>query len=198
MKMRHSLKRSGAGLVICVLSLTTLGAARVRQEAVVPSEAEAVRLESKIRAIEAADTPGRTRRETVDVSEIELESYVLYGLAGQLPVQVETVDVELRTGQLAATVDMVVEEGLSASQPIAGPLFEGAHTIFFEGAFEARRGTGTFDLQGVRVDGIPVPVFLVKALLENLDEPMDLDAPFETPLGIDDVVVRERSVRVTY
>lgn len=190
--------RSVVVLVAALATSSTLGLAARTQSAAVPTEADAVRLEGKIGAIAAADIGSRTARETVEVSEVELESYVLYRMGEQLPVRVDGLDLELRPGRMMATVDMFVDADLASSQPLVGPLFEGAHSVFFEGDFEARNGRGMFSLQGVRVDGIAVPVFLVKALLGSIEDPVDLDAPFDTPLGIDDVVLLDRTARVTY
>jgi len=163
-----------------------------------PSESASASLERKLLMIEAADASPRVMPETVQVTEIELESYVLFGMRDQLPVRVDAVDLEIRPGALIASIDMFVDSDLASAQPLVGPLFEGTHTVYFEGAFQASDGVGRFDLEGVRVDGIPVPVFLVKALLSGLEEPFDLDAPFETPIGIDDVRLLSRLVSVTY
>ena len=198
MDRKYSLAIAGVGLALCGLAPIGLSALEAVQSTERPTVEAAEQLERKIRAIEAADSQARGGPDIVQVSELELESYALYGLVDDLAVRIDAVDLEIRSGELAATVDMFVDADLVASQPIAGPLFEGEHSVFFEGGFEARGGRGTFDLQRVRVDGITVPVFLVKALLESLDDPVDLDAPIQTPLGIDDVVLTDRAVSVTY
>jgi hypothetical protein len=170
----------------------------VSQSATIPSEALAAGLERKMLEIEAAEAGKRTTPDTIEVSEAELESYALYRLGEDLSIRLDSVDLEIRPGMFRATVDMFVARDLASSHPIVGPLFEGRHTVFFDGALVARGGRGTFTLQRVNVDGIRVPVFLVKALLVSLDEPVDLDAPFDTPIGIHDVVLVDRAVRVTY
>ena len=99
-------KTSRLGILGSLTALAALAAgAGYAQRREVPSVAEAARLEQKIRAIEAANEPGRTGRNTVDVSELELESYVLYGIEPEIAVRVDSVDLEIRSGELSATAD---------------------------------------------------------------------------------------------
>lgn len=166
------------------------------QEETGPSAAMASDLKRKLNEVGAS--AGAASGRTLRVTEPELESYVLYELRDELAVELDSVDLEIRPGVLAATVRMEVGEDLSAAHPVVGPLFEGTHTVFFEGAFEGQRGLGAFSLERVRLDGVVVPVFMVKALLRNLGEPVDLDAPFRLPAGIQGVVLGERSANVVY
>jgi hypothetical protein len=183
-----------SGLSILVLSVMATGAA---QRTEVPSLAAADRFAAKVLAIEAAG-PGSGTGRTERASEVELESYVLYGLRDQITVQLNTVDLTLLPGELHAAVDMVVTSDLTQAHPVVGPLFEGRHGVTFEGSFEGRGGRGRFVLEGVKVDGLPVPVFLVKALLGSLDEPVDLDEPFDLPIGIEAVTLGRGSVSAVY
>jgi hypothetical protein len=159
-------------------------------------EAVAADLRRKLDQIGTASGGGSVR--ILRVSEDELESYVLHELRDELTVRLNAVDLEIHPATLAATVDMEVGDDLSSAHPIVGPLFEGRHTVFFEGSFEAVGGQGRFGLERVRVDGIILPVFMVRALLANIGDPIDLDAPFEMPAGVQGVVLGERSVTVSY
>ena len=49
-------------------------------------------LQAKIDAIQAAEKAGNQTGRTVEVTEPELESYVLYGMKDQIPARVETID----------------------------------------------------------------------------------------------------------
>jgi hypothetical protein len=185
-------------LLLAVSLLPLVAPPAASQTPSLPSETAAASLERKILAIGAAEASRHGTGETVLVSELELESYALYRMSDDLAVRLEGLDLEIRPGRVAATADMFVDSDLAATSPIVGPLFEGAHSVYFEGRFEGRDGVGRFELEGVRVDGVPVPVFLVKALLGSLEHPIDIDAPFDIPVGIEEVTLLSRSVSVTY
>lgn len=188
-----SLRSLASGLSILVFVM----AAGAAQRAEAPSPAAADRFAAKVLTIESAGSGSGTGR-TERASEVELESYVLYGLRDQITVRLDTVDLTLLPGEVQAAVDMVVTTDLSQAHPVVGPLFEGTHKVAFEGSFEGRGGRGRFALEGVKVDGLPVPVFLVKALLGSLDEPVDLDAPFDLPIGIEAVTLARGSLVAVY
>ena len=59
-------------------------------------------LQAKIDAIRAVEKQASTTRRTVEVSEPELESYVLYGLRNDIPARVDSIDVQLTEGAVAA------------------------------------------------------------------------------------------------
>jgi hypothetical protein len=181
---------------IVLLPLASGTAGRIGQYA--PSEAGARAVAERLSEVESAQAKGNAPPVTFRVSESDLESYVMYGLRDELAVRLDSLDLEIRAGEFSATMDMYVEEDLAVVHPIVGPLFEGRHSVFFEGTFEGRNARGTFALRRVQVDGVTVPVFLVKAFLRRLDEPLDLDAPFALPIGIEDVTLLSRSASVTY
>lgn len=189
---------AGSGFILAALVLSGGVSAGSAQTDAGPSRSAAEMLEGKIRTIEAAHASGHETGATMRASEVELESYVLYGMRDELGVRLDSLDLSVRPGSFSAAVDMFVDSDLSSFHSIVGPLFEGSHHVLIEGTLAARGGLGTFRLEGVRVDGLIVPVFLVKALLQSLNEPVDLDAPFETPIGIEDVLLLDRSVRVVY
>src|SRR5262245_46403633 len=67
------------------------------------SERSAKSLQMKIDAIQAAETvKDRQGTETVEVSESELESYVLYSMRDLIPARVDSIDVQLTPGAVAA------------------------------------------------------------------------------------------------
>jgi hypothetical protein len=59
-------------------------------------------LQAKIDAIRAVEKQSSTTRRTVEVSEPELESYVIYGLRNDIPARVDSIDVQLTEGAVAA------------------------------------------------------------------------------------------------
>lgn len=184
--------------LVCGLSiLMFVVVAGAAQRTETPSPAASNRFAAKVLAIEAAQYGSGTGR-MERASEVELESYVLYGLRDEITVRLDTVDLTLVPGAVRGVVDMVVTSDLTGTHSVVGPLFEGSHRVAFEGSFEGRSGRGRFVLEGVKVDGLPVPVFLVKALLGSLDEPVDLDAPFDLPIGIEEVTLSRGNVAAVY
>ena len=61
---------------------------------------------------------------------------------------------------------------------------------------------GSFDLDEVRVDGIPVPKVLIQTLVDKYVKPkypdVDLKAPFELPWGIRSVDVQTAKAKIVY
>jgi hypothetical protein len=74
--------------------------------------------------------------------------------------------------------------------------------LFVKGKFVAHETQGKFDLQEVRVDGIPVPNVLIQALIKKYVNPkypeVDLNAPFEMPWGIEDLEIEPDRATVVY
>src|SRR5262245_62398771 len=69
-------------------------------EDVSPQTAE--RLQSKVDAAKkASKTEGDRELETVEVSEVELESYVMFHLRNEIPARMDSIDVQVTTGAIA-------------------------------------------------------------------------------------------------
>src|SRR5688572_24680737 len=71
------------------------------------SERTAQVLQGKIDAIRKAEkATDRRASETVEVSDAELESYVLFSLREEIPARVDSIDVQLTPGSVAAETKM--------------------------------------------------------------------------------------------
>ena len=61
---------------------------------------------------------------------------------------------------------------------------------------------GKFDLDDVKVDGIPVPKVLIQTLVEKYVKPkypeVDLKAPFDLPWGIRAIDIGQGRARIVY
>src|SRR5215510_10276121 len=94
--------------------LTLLSAAAIVAQSQV-SEKTAKVLQSKIDAIRAAEKAGSPARKTIEVSEPELESYVIYELRNDIPAKIESLDVQLTQGAVAADTKLTFAPGATGS-----------------------------------------------------------------------------------
>jgi hypothetical protein len=74
--------------------------------------------------------------------------------------------------------------------------------LFLKGKLNAKEGRGRFDLEEVRVDGIPVPNVLIQALIKKYVKPkypdVDLNEPFDMPWGIQELKIDAGKATVVY
>jgi hypothetical protein len=186
-----------------VIAFQTIAA---KEEAVKTGEVSpkaAKSLQLKIDAIKNAEhdpkhKPGSSR---VDAFESEMESYLLYSLKDEIPAQVDSADVQLAEDTVALDTQITFSSNATGN-PVMDALVGGTHNLFVKGKFVARESKGKFDLQEVRVDGIPVPNVLIQALIKKYVNPkypdVDLNAPFTMPWGIEELKVEPGKVIVVY
>ena len=159
-------------------------------------------LESKIQAIKKAETDTKNRPPSrVEISEAELESYVMVYLRKDIPVDINSVRVQLTPGVIATDAKLTIPN-VSTGNPLVDALVNGTHNIHIGGKLTAARGEGKFDLQSVTVDGIPVPNILIDTLIQKYAKPkypeVDLKEPFELPWGIEAIDIGLHKATVTY
>lgn len=160
-------------------------------------------LQAKIDAVKKAEEdpdrrPGATR---VELSDAELESYVLYSLREQIPAQIDSIDVQLGAGTIGADTQITFDSK-GTGNPIVDSLVGGTHNLFVKGKLAGAQGRGKFDLEEVRVDGIPVPNILIQTLFNKYVKPKypeaDLRAPFDLPWGIEEITLLQGKAIVVY
>lgn len=159
-------------------------------------------LQSKIDAVKAAEKDGNSRPpRTVEVSEPELESYVIYGLKDDIPARVDSIDVQLTEGAVAADTKLTFPPDATGNA-VVDAFVSGTHTFFLKGKLAASAGRGRFELMEVRVDGIPVPNVLIETLIDKYVKPkypqVDLKEPFPMPWGMESLVITPRKATITY
>jgi hypothetical protein len=166
------------------------------------SERMAKVLQVKIDAIKKArDLGGNRPPVTVEASEEELESYVLFSLREDIPAKVESIDVLLTPGTVAADTKMTFGSN-PTNNAILDVLISGTHRFFVKGQLSASGGKGKFILQEARVDGIPVPIVLIETLIEKYVKPkypdVKLDEPFAMPWGIEELTITAGKTTIVY
>ena len=194
-----------AGALLGLVSWVQQGSPSVSQEPFLEVSPEAAdSLSAKIASIRRAESdPERkgSATTTIEITEIEMESFLLYEMEDDIPATVESIDV----GIGAETISVLTQVTFSAEETgnfLLDFLMGGTHSLFVEGRLEAEEGRGKFELRGVRVDGLPVPIVLVEALIDRFVTPrypkVDLDKPFDVPWGVEEVVLSPGLATITY
>ena len=186
--------------VSAILALKFFSAEPVSAQNAVSERTSKV-LQAKIDAIQAAEKAGNQTGRTVEVTEPELESYVLYGLKEEIPARVETIDVQLTEGAVAAETRLTFPADATGNI-LVDAFVSGTHTFFLKGKIAAAAGRGRFELVEVKVDGIPVPNVLVETLVAKYVTPkypeVDLSEPFPMPWGMESLSILPGKATVTY
>jgi len=163
-----------AGLVLIVLAaIVIFKSFPVRSASAGAQNAErsAASLESKINTIKKADADKkRHERARMDITEAELESYVMVYLRKDIPVQIDSIRAQLTPGVIAADTRLTLPAG-STGNVLVDALVSGTHNLFVSGKLTAAKGEGKLDLQSVSVDGLPVPNILIDTLIRKFAKP---------------------------
>ena len=188
-------------VVIAVIVIRSFTAEPVSAQDVT-SERSAKILQGKIDQIRAAESiSSRQGTESVEVSEAELESYVLYSMRDLIPAKVESMDVQLTPGVVAADTKLTFPSN-STGNPLVDAFVAGTHTFFMKGKLAASDSRGRFELQEVKVDGIPVPLILIETLVEKHVKPkypdVDLKEPFPMPWGMEGLTIGTGKATIVY
>ena len=196
-----------AGLLVSaiagVIVFGTIAAKEEPRKNTQVSEKAAKSLQQKIDAIQNAENdpkhkPGSSR---VEVSDVELESYLLYSLKEDIPAQIDSADVQLATDTVALDTQITFSSNATGN-PVVDALVGGTHNLFVKGKLVAREHRGKFDLLEVRVDGIPVPNLLIQSLMKRYVQPkypdVDLNEPFDMPWGIQELKLEQDKAIAIY
>jgi len=164
------------------------------------SERTAQQLQAKIDAVKKArDIETGRRLEQVEVNEAELESYVLFELRDQIPARMDSFDVQLTPGAIAADTQLTFN---NSGNVVVDTLLGGTHHLFVKGRLSGELREGKFDLDQVKVDGIPVPKILIQTLIKKYVKPkhpdVDLDEPFDLPWRIDRITIEQGKATIVY
>jgi hypothetical protein len=195
------------GLIVTVAAVAGavlfrgISAEEVKASELSPKTAEA--LQAKIDTIKKAQEsrsrqPGSQR---VELSEIELESYLMYSLRDKIPAQMDSADVQLLPGSVSSDTQITFNSNATGN-PLVDSLVGGTHNLFVKGRLNGAAGRGKFELEEARVDGIPVPNILIQTLFDRYVKPKypdaDLKDPFDLPWGIQQLTLQKGKATVVY
>ena len=193
----------GAVVLAAAFVLRSISAQETAAEPRELSKRSADVLQGKIDDIKKTDEAAEANRKhsEIDVTEAELESYVVYSLREKIPVQMDSIDVQLAPGAVAADTQMTFNSNTTGN-PMVDALVGGTHNLFVKGRLSGYQGRGKFELEEVRVDGIPVPKVLINSLFDKYVKPKypdaDLKEPFDLPWGIQSIDIQSQKARITY
>src|SRR5262249_40573313 len=147
-----------------VIALRTIAAKEAKASSEVSPKA-AKSLQQKIDAIKDSEDNPKHKKGSVrtEVSEAELESYLLYSLKEDIPAKVDSADVQLGPDTVGLDTQITFPQNATGNS-VLDVLVGGTHNLFLKGKLVGQQGRGRFDLQEVRVDGIPVPNLLIQSL----------------------------------
>lgn len=166
------------------------------------SKEDADRFQSKLTKIVAfGNTPAAksAQARATPVSDVEVNSYLRYLAAGQVPVGiVEPVLNALGDGRVSGRA--IVDLDAVRKQKTRGWLdpmayLSGRLPVNASGRFSTKDGTGQFQLESADISGVTVPKAVLQELVtyysrtpEN-PEGINMDAPFELPARIREIRV---------
>ena len=160
-------------------------------------------LQEKIDAIKNSENSPQHKRGSsrVQLSEAELESYLMYSLQEDIPAKVDSATVDLAQDTVGLDAQLTFAANATGN-PMVDALVGGTHNLLFKGKLVADHARGKFDLQEVRVDGIPVPNIFIQTLFKKYVKPKypeaDLNEPFDMPWGIEELKLQPGKATVVY
>jgi hypothetical protein len=160
-------------------------------------------LQEKIDAIKNSESSPQHKRGSsrVQVSEAELESYLIYSLQDDIPAKVDSAKVDLAQDTVGLDAQLTFTANATGN-PMVDALVGGTHNLLFKGKLVAEHGRGKFDLQEVRVDSIPVPNIFIQTLFKKYVKPKypeaDLSEPFDMPWGIEELKIQPGKAGLVY
>jgi hypothetical protein len=207
MNMKKVVATGIAGFLVIVVAgvivFRTIAAKEETRTSTEVSPKAARLLQEKIDAIQDAENNPKHKRGSsrVQVSETELESYLLYSLKEDIPAPVDTADVQLSVDTVALDTQITFSSNATGN-PVVDALVGGTHNLFLKGKLVSQARRGKFDLLEVRVDSIPVPNVLIQTLMKRYVQPkypeVDLNEPFDMPWGIESLKLEQGKATVVY
>ena len=189
----------------CLAVALLLAAPAWADEAAAPSRpavswTEAQSLGQKLDRIEKqSQVKGKGRRESVLVTEGELNSYLNLTFAPQMPPGLSDVDVRFEAERIRARGLLDLERVRGKAPPPSpwSPLayLRGKVPVELAGRLETRDGYGTIEVEEASIASVPVPMsFLEQIVTSATRKPSDPDgfdihAPFRLPYAVNRVRV---------
>jgi hypothetical protein len=169
------------------------------------SRRDAARLQAKLDRISKNTLAGTTANRT-EITETELNSYLRYEMADQIPAGVtdpwvSILDEDRLSGK--ATVDLARVGQSRKSSGTLDPfnLLTGALPVGVTGVLHTKNGVGTFVLESASVSGVPVPTWMLQEIVTyysksaSAPQGVSIEKPFALPSGIREIqLVRGQAI----
>ena len=168
---------------------------------------DAQRFQTKVAQIENyGAVPSRKTGQTTLVTDVEVNSYLRYGVGAQIPVGVVNPILNaLGNGRVSGSA--IVDLDAVRTQKQRGwtdPLgyLTGKLPVTASGTLTTQNGVGRFQLASAEISGIPVPKTVLQELLSYYsrtpDKPsgINMDDPFELPSRIREIKVGQGTATI--
>jgi hypothetical protein len=188
------------GLVILSLSASSTAAAQLSKE-------HGDRLERKIDEIAKNAAMEVVRSKRTPMSELEINSYLNFNVRDKIPRGLTNPQISLNgNGALSGRVLVDIDEFKRhrASGGLMDPLsyISGQVPVTARGVLRAQEGKGRFQLVSAEILGVPLPKPILQELVAYFSRTpenpngINMDAPFNLPAKIREVVVNPREAVV--
>jgi len=188
------------GLVILSLSASSTVAAQLSKE-------HGDRLERKIDEIAKNAAMEVVRSKRTPMSELEINSYLNFNVRDKIPRGLTNPQISLNgNGALSGRVLVDIDEFKRhrASGGLMDPLsyISGQVPVTARGVLRAQEGKGRFQLVSAEILGVPLPKPILQELVAYFSRTpenpngINMDAPFNLPAKIREVVVNPREAVV--
>jgi hypothetical protein len=179
-------------------SVTLTAAAGTAPEGALRRDAEVMK--RKMTSIQSRVGTATRRSVRTPITEKEVNAYLAYELAGELPSGVvEPTVAILGPGRVSAKATVDLDQVRRERNPTSmlDPFYylSGRVPVAATGMLRSRAGTAQFDLQSADVSGVPVPKFVLQQIITHysrsaaMPEGLSLDAPFALPAQIQEIQV---------
>ncbi len=193
-------RRIHFGLVILSLTASSTAAAQLSKE-------HGDRLERKIDEIAKNATMEVVRSKRTPMSELEINSYLNFNVRDKIPRGLTNPQISLiGNGTLSGRVLVDIDEFKRhrASGGLMDPLsyISGQVPVTARGVLRAQDGKGRFQLVSAEILGVPLPKPILQELVAYFSRTpenpngINMDAPFNLPAKIREVVVNPREAVV--
>lgn len=164
-----------------------------------PTAEDGQRLAARLARIIDRGSRDSDRRQTVVLPEREVNAYLRFQAASQLPAGVTEPHVTMTGGGRVVARARIDLDAVAAGRErgVLDPLsyLRGNLPVEASGILEARGGSGRIEVESVRIAGLPVPALLLDLLVrfhtrrEAFPLGFDLAEPFELPYRIREIRV---------
>ena len=142
---------------------------------------------------------------TLRLNEAEINSFIRYDLAQEIPSGVSKVALKLQPGRTHGTAevdfDRLRQSMRTPPNPLIALFLTGIHELGVEGAVSGANGSGEFHLESVMLDNVTLPEPIVEYLIDHYLRTrypgVAINQPFRLPFSIEQLVVETGSVRLT-
>lgn len=185
-------------LVVLLISAWISLAAQSQPEAEATSDPGVEKVTRLLEELRDNHKNGTVPSRTYELTEAELNAYLLAQLRQQDQKAVESLSILLKEGTFLTSIEVDTDQlelkGDALTLGFLRLLLKGKQTLEVEGKLEAANGIGTYRVQEARLSGFPIPASLVNEILSSMGQkqnpPFDPTEPFPMPFAIESVTVQ--------